>query len=112
MQVRTLVQQEMRSALEQYNLLVSPVAPTTAYRLGEVRDDPLQMYKGDIMTVNLNLAGTHVPFPNAPDSAPAIPVPFGSARAVLLLLAVHVPSQLLCFCFLLKSLHAARAHNP
>eukprot|EP00884_Botryococcus_braunii_P002560 jgi/Botrbrau1/12304/Bobra.0205s0003.1 len=65
-QVRTLVQQEMSAALKQYNFLISPVAPTTAYRLGEVRDDPLQMYKGDLMTVNLNLAGL-----------PAVTVPCG-----------------------------------
>ena len=56
-QVRTLVQQELASALEQYDVLVGPCAPTTAYPIGGVVKDPLAMYKGDLMTVNVNLAG-------------------------------------------------------
>ena len=62
-QVRTLVQREMIAALGKYDVLVSPAAPTTAYRIGSVAEDPLEMYKGDLMTVNLNLAGgTLAPF--------------------------------------------------
>ena len=45
------------STLQHFDALVSPVAPTAAYKIGEVADDPLAMYKGDLMTVNLNLAG-------------------------------------------------------
>ncbi|KAK9829343.1 hypothetical protein WJX72_005273 [[Myrmecia] bisecta] len=56
-QVRTLVRSEMNRALEQCDALLSPVAPTPAYKIGEVADDPLQMYKGDLMTINVNLAG-------------------------------------------------------
>ena len=56
-QVRTIVQQEMQQALSEFDALISPVAPTTAYKLGHVKDDPLEMYKGDIMTINVNLAG-------------------------------------------------------
>lgn len=56
-QVRTLVQQEIIAALSNFDALVSPTAPSTAWKLGEVIDDPLSMYKSDIMTVNLNLAG-------------------------------------------------------
>lgn len=56
-QVRTLVQQALNSALQQYDLLMSPVAPTTAFKIGEKTDDPLAMYKEDLMTVHLNLAG-------------------------------------------------------
>jgi len=56
-QVRSLVQNELTSCLANYDALVSPVAPTAALRLGEVVDDPLSMYKGDVMTVNLNLSG-------------------------------------------------------
>jgi aspartyl-tRNA(Asn)/glutamyl-tRNA(Gln) amidotransferase subunit A len=37
---------------------VSPVAPTTAFRIGEKTDDPLQMYLSDIFTLSTNLAGT------------------------------------------------------
>ena len=57
MQVRTIVQQEMHKALSNFDALISPAAPTTAYKLGHVKDDPLEMYKGDIMTINVNLAG-------------------------------------------------------
>ena len=60
------MQREMYGALEQYDALVSPVAPSAAWRVGEVTDDPLAQYKGDIMTVNLNLAGL-----------PAVAVPCG-----------------------------------
>ena len=44
--MRTLVQREMGEALSRCSLLLSPVAPSAAYRLGEQRDDPLAMYKG------------------------------------------------------------------
>lgn len=56
-QVRTLVQQAVNGALQQYDLLLSPVAPTTAFKIGEKSEDPLSMYKEDLMTVHLNLAG-------------------------------------------------------
>lgn len=56
-QVRTLVQREMGAALDGRDGLLMPCAPTVAYRLGEKTEDPLSMYKGDLMTVNLNLAG-------------------------------------------------------
>ena len=56
-QVRTLVSADFDAALQQYDVLLSPVAPTPAYKIGEKVDDPLAMYAGDLMTVNLNLAG-------------------------------------------------------
>ncbi len=56
-QVRTLVQRELHTALEQYDCLLSPVAPTAAFQLGEKSSDPLTMYRSDIMTTTLNLAG-------------------------------------------------------
>jgi len=67
--VRTLVQREMTAALETYDLLLSPTAPTPAYKIGEKSSDPLAMYKGDLMTVNLNLAGL-----------PAVTLPCGFAQ--------------------------------
>ena len=56
-QVRTLVQRELHRGLEQYDCLLSPVAPTAAFQLGEKSSDPLTMYRSDIMTTTLNLAG-------------------------------------------------------
>ncbi|XP_009800995.2 glutamyl-tRNA(Gln) amidotransferase subunit A, chloroplastic/mitochondrial [Nicotiana sylvestris] len=56
-QVRTLVRENFRAALEENDILISPAAPSAAYRIGEKKNDPLSMYAGDIMTVNVNLAG-------------------------------------------------------
>ncbi len=55
--VRTLIRQDFERVFDQCDALLTPVAPTTAYRLGERIDDPLQMYLGDIFTVTANLAG-------------------------------------------------------
>ncbi|MFP6644301.1 MAG: Asp-tRNA(Asn)/Glu-tRNA(Gln) amidotransferase subunit GatA [Candidatus Latescibacterota bacterium] len=56
-QVRTLIRQDFESAFKMCDLLLSPVAPTTAFRLGDQVDDPLTMYLNDIYTVSVNLAG-------------------------------------------------------
>ncbi|KAG7563513.1 Glutamyl-tRNA(Gln) amidotransferase A subunit [Arabidopsis suecica] len=56
-QVRTLIRKDFKAALEQNDILISPAAPSAAYKIGEKKDDPLAMYAGDIMTVNVNLAG-------------------------------------------------------
>lgn len=45
------------AALQQCDVILTPVAPTTAYKLGEKTSDPLQMYAGDICTVSVNIAG-------------------------------------------------------
>ncbi|KAL5725455.1 hypothetical protein ACHQM5_008597 [Ranunculus cassubicifolius] len=56
-QVRTLVRNSFKAALEENDVLISPAAPSAAYKIGEKKNDPLAMYAGDIMTVNVNLAG-------------------------------------------------------
>ena len=55
--VRTLIQRDFASAFEQVDVLVSPSAPTTAFKLGEKIDDPLAMYLNDVTTIPANLAG-------------------------------------------------------
>ncbi|MGI8435262.1 MAG: Asp-tRNA(Asn)/Glu-tRNA(Gln) amidotransferase subunit GatA [Nocardioidaceae bacterium] len=55
--VRTLITQDFDAAFEQVDVLVSPTAPTTAFRIGEKLDDPLAMYLNDIATIPANLAG-------------------------------------------------------
>ena len=55
--VRTLIQRDFAAAFEQADVLVSPTAPTTAFRLGEKLDDPLAMYLNDVATIPANLAG-------------------------------------------------------
>jgi aspartyl-tRNA(Asn)/glutamyl-tRNA(Gln) amidotransferase subunit A len=55
--VRTLIQRDFASAFEKADVLVSPAAPTTAFRLGEKLEDPLAMYLNDVTTIPANLAG-------------------------------------------------------
>ncbi|WJX31792.1 hypothetical protein P8452_20185 [Trifolium repens] len=56
-QVRTIIRNSFKEALDQYDIMISPAAPSVAYKIGEKKNDPLAMYAGDIMTVNVNLAG-------------------------------------------------------
>lgn len=65
-QVRTLIRQDFDKAFEQCDLIVTPVSPTTAFKIGERTEDPLTMYLSDILTIPVNLAGL-----------PAISVPCG-----------------------------------
>jgi len=55
--VRTLIKQDFDQAFTQVDCLLTPVAPTTAFRLNEKMQDPLKMYLSDVYTVSLNLAG-------------------------------------------------------
>jgi aspartyl-tRNA(Asn)/glutamyl-tRNA(Gln) amidotransferase subunit A len=55
--VRTLIQRDFDAAFDQVDVLVSPSAPTTAFKIGEKIDDPLAMYINDITTIPANLAG-------------------------------------------------------
>jgi aspartyl-tRNA(Asn)/glutamyl-tRNA(Gln) amidotransferase subunit A len=66
--VRTLISRDFAAAFEQVDVLVSPTAPTTAFKLGEKLDDPLAMYLNDLATIPANLAGV-----------PGISVPSGLA---------------------------------
>ena len=56
--VRTLIRQDFLDAFAQVDVILTPVAPTPAFRLGEKTADPLQMYLSDIFTIPANLAGT------------------------------------------------------
>ncbi|MFZ0677341.1 Asp-tRNA(Asn)/Glu-tRNA(Gln) amidotransferase subunit GatA [Candidatus Binatus sp.] len=55
--VRTLIRQDFERAFEKCDLIVTPVAPTTAFKIGEKMNDPLTMYLSDIFTISVNLAG-------------------------------------------------------
>ena len=71
LKVRTLIQQDFTRAFEQVDVIMTPTAPTPAYRIGEMTS-PLQMYLQDISTVPLNLAGL-----------PGISIPCGFTAAGL-----------------------------
>ncbi|MEL6777429.1 MAG: Asp-tRNA(Asn)/Glu-tRNA(Gln) amidotransferase subunit GatA [Cyanobacteria bacterium J06597_16] len=55
--VRTLIKQDFEKAFEEVDVLVSPTAPTTAFKTGANSDDPLSMYLLDLMTIPANMAG-------------------------------------------------------
>ena len=55
--VRTLIRRDFEQAFEKCDIIVTPVSPTTAFKIGEKVEDPLQMYLSDIFTIPVNLAG-------------------------------------------------------
>jgi aspartyl-tRNA(Asn)/glutamyl-tRNA(Gln) amidotransferase subunit A len=55
--VRTLIRRDFQAAFQSCDIIATPVAPTTAFKLGEKMSDPLQMYLSDILTISVNLAG-------------------------------------------------------
>ena len=57
LQTRALIKNAYNKLFEKYDMILSPVAPTTAYKRGDNIDDPIKMYMGDIYTVSVNLAG-------------------------------------------------------
>ncbi|MBF0486646.1 MAG: Asp-tRNA(Asn)/Glu-tRNA(Gln) amidotransferase subunit GatA [Nitrospirae bacterium] len=65
-QVRTLIKRDFDEAFKLVDVIATPTSPTTAFKIGEKADDPLQMYLSDIFTISVNLAGV-----------PAISIPCG-----------------------------------
>ena len=57
LKVRTLIKRDFEAAFDKVDAVASPVAPTTAFRIGEKSEDPLAMYLADIYTIAANLAG-------------------------------------------------------
>ncbi len=68
-QVRTLILGDFQQAFTQCDVLISPVVPTPAWKIGEKTDNPLAMYLSDVLTISANLAGI-----------PGISVPGGFSR--------------------------------
>lgn len=57
LRTKALIKQAFDKAFEKYDVILGPVAPTTALKLGQSLSDPIKMYLGDIYTVSVNLAG-------------------------------------------------------
>lgn len=57
LKVRTLIKQDFDNVFEKVDLLLTPVSPTPAFKLGEKTNDPLEMYLSDVFTVTANIAG-------------------------------------------------------
>ena len=70
--VRTLLTRDFEQAFQKVDAIVTPTAPTPAFKLGEKSDDPLSMYLADIYTVTADLAGI-----------PGISVPCGKTQSGL-----------------------------
>ena len=70
-QVRTKIAEDFRTAFDDFDFVVTPTAPTVAFRLGEKIDDPLSMYLNDFCTVPMPLAGI-----------PAISIPNGLSEGL------------------------------
>ena len=67
-----MIRQDFDAAFKEVDLIVTPVTPPPAFKLGEKSEDPLQMYLSDIFTISVNLAGL-----------PAIALPCGFSKAGL-----------------------------
>jgi len=80
--VRTKIIKEFETAFKNVNFLVGPVAPTTAFKIGENDNDPVKMYLQDIMTVASNLSGV-----------PAISVPCGEVQGLPVGLQLIAPQK-------------------
>jgi len=57
LKVRTLITEDFKKAFEKYDVLIVPTSPTTAFKIGERIDNPMEMYLSDVCTVPVNIAG-------------------------------------------------------
>ena len=73
--VRTLIQRDFARVFEEVDVLVSPTAPTTAFKFGDKIDDPMAMYLNDVATIPANLAG--VPAMSVPNAVSSEGLPIG-----------------------------------
>lgn len=69
--VRTLIKRDFDKAFESCDILITPTAPTPAFKIGEKFDNPVQMYLSDIFTISVNLAGV-----------PAMSIPCGFSKGL------------------------------
>jgi len=72
LKVRTLIKQDFDKVFSNFDCIVAPTSPTSAFKIGERAQDPLKMYLSDIYTISVNLAGI-----------PAISIPCGFTKAGL-----------------------------
>jgi aspartyl-tRNA(Asn)/glutamyl-tRNA(Gln) amidotransferase subunit A len=75
LKVRRLIKEKTEELFKEYDFILMPTAPTTAFKIGENSDDPITMYLQDIFTVHANLAG--IPAISLPKGHHSNGMPFG-----------------------------------
>lgn len=105
LKVRTLIRQDFEKVFQDYDLIVTPTSPTTAFMQGEKIDDPLTMYLNDIFTTTANLTGV-----------PAISIPCGLADGLPVGLQVigrpFDEGRMLQFCYALENVLGFKGQKP
>lgn len=96
--VRTLIKRDFDNVFQNYDVIIGPTAPTTAFKIGEQVGDPLTMYLNDILTIPVNLAGV-----------PAISVPCGLADG--LPVGLQIIGKALDEATVLRVAHAFEQHT-
>ncbi len=99
--VRTLIRNDFLEAFKKVDAIVSPTAPTAAFKLGEKTQDPLQMYLSDIFTISCNLAGI-----------PGLSLPCGFTRSPRLPIGLQLLGQPLGESTLFRIAHAYEQASP
>ena len=100
-QVRRLIRQDFEAALSQCDVLAGPVCPTTAFKVGEMTSDPLQMYLMDIFTISTNLAGL-----------PGMSLPVGLGRESGMPVGLQLTGRAFGEAALLQAAHALEKAQP
>lgn len=90
--VRKLIKTKTEELLQEYDFIISPTTPTTAFKIGENTQDPLKMYLADIFTVQASLAGM-----------PAISIPYGKDKnnlpiGIQIMTKAYNEAELYAFC--------------
>jgi aspartyl-tRNA(Asn)/glutamyl-tRNA(Gln) amidotransferase subunit A len=75
LKVRRLIRNDFDAAFQTVDVIAGPVTPAPAFKLGELRDDPLAMYLSDVYTISANLAG--IPGISLPAGASSTGLPIG-----------------------------------
>jgi aspartyl-tRNA(Asn)/glutamyl-tRNA(Gln) amidotransferase subunit A len=105
LKARTLIRQDFENVFQNYDLIITPTSPTTAFIRGEKIDDPLTMYLSDIYTATANLAGV-----------PAISIPCGLAGGLPVGLQIigrpFDEGRMLQFCFALENMLGFKGLKP
>ncbi len=99
--VRTLIRNDFLNAFKQVDAIITPTAPTAAFKIGEKSGDPLQMYLSDIFTISCNLAGIS-----------GISLPCGFTRSPKLPIGLQLLGQPFGEATLLKLAHAYEQSTP